>query len=356
MELVNTTFLTAALGVGEMPGSDRRMGVLAAKATFRIGNEGQCAPDTDDPYPMFQNDEETPLGLLPRDDLPKGENTDVIVLGCAYPPHGRPATRATVSVQVGTVKRSLAVIGNRFWQNGKMSDPEPFEKMPITYANAFGGKAEVEIDQGSFITLADPRNQEGKGFNAAAMIPAIASQFKTPDGYPRFSEIRPLPNIEDPDHLISSPEDAPVPAYWATVPMSTAIHAFRSMGLSAQDLKDPDILTNKPDIGPTAKLWNRAHPSLDLDIQLAPGMAVIMDGLYPEGALQFNVPQWDIGADVLLNDKWVGVRLRPDTLVLLPEEKRFYIVYRFNFNYEYIAGTERTVRLTCRECSEYSSL
>ncbi|MFO8111265.1 MAG: DUF2169 domain-containing protein [Desulfosalsimonadaceae bacterium] len=349
MELVNSTFLTASLGVGEMPESDRRMGVLAAKATFRIGNDGQCDPDMDDPYPMFQNDEETPLGLLPRDDLPKGKNTDVIALGCAYPPGGRPATRATVSVQVGTVKRSLAVIGNRFWQNGKMSDPEPFEKMPITYANAFGGKAEVEIDQGSFITLADPGNPDGKGFHVDAMIPSIDSQFKTPEGYPRFSEIRPLPNIEDPDHLISSPDDAPAPAYWATVPMSTAIHAFRAMGLNERDLKDPDIMTNKPDIAPTSKLWHRAHPSLDLDLQLTPGMDVVLEGLTPEGLLQFTVPGWEIGADLLLNEKWVEVKLRADTLVLLPEEKRFYIVYRFNFTYEYVPGTERTVRLICRE-------
>lgn len=345
MELVNKTFLAANLGVGAVPGSERRMGILAAKGTFRILPNGQYEPDLDNPYPMFKEDEETPLGFLPRDDFPKEDNLDVIILGNAYPAGGRPTSRMTVSIQVGSIKRSLAVFGDRFWHNDKITEPLPFERMPITYANSYGGKYEVEIDEGSFVTLADPRNPEGKGFTVVPLVSSIASQFKSPKGFPRFDKTRPLPNIEDPDYLIASPEDSPDPAYWATVPLSTAIHAFRTMGLDSEDLNNPDLVMQKLDVGPTPTVFHRAHPNLDLDIELSPNMEIVLTGLSPDGAMQFTVPPWEIWADILLAEKMVEAKLRPDTLVFLPEEKRFYIVYRINFTYEYITGAERAIRL-----------
>ena len=348
MQLVNRTFLPANIGIGALPRSERRMGILAAKGTFRILPNGQCEPDFDNPYPMFKEDEETPLGFLPRDDFPKEDNLDVIVLGNAYPEGGRPASRMTVSIQVGSIKRSLAIFGDRYWHKDKITEPLPFEIMPITYSNAHGGKVEVEIDDGSFVSVADPRNQEGKGFPVDRMLPGINAQFKPPKGFPRFDNMRPLPNIEDPDQLITSPTDSPDPAYWATVPLSTATHAFRTMGLSSEDLDNPDILNQKSDLGPTPTVFHRAHPSLDLDIELSGVREVVLTGLSPDGAIQFIVPSCEIWADILLAEKIIEAKLRPDTLVILPEEKRFYIVYRFNFTYEYIAGSERAARLTVR--------
>lgn len=349
MELVNKTFLAANLGIGEIPGSERRMGILAAKGTFLILPNGQCEPDLDYPYPMFKEDKETPLGLLPRDDFPKEDNLDVIVLGSAYPPSGRPVSQMTVSIQVGSIKRSLVVFGDRYWHNEKITEPLPFEKMPITYANAFGGKYEVEIDEGSFVAVADPRNQEGKGFSAENMLPGIIAQFNPPKGFPRFDKKRPLPNIEDPAYLIDSPEDSPDPAYWATVPLSTAIHAFRTMGLTSEDLKNPNILEQKPTVTPTPTLFHRAHPCLDLDIEeLEPSTEVALKGLSPAGEIKILMPPFEIWADILLKEKMVQKKLRADTLVILPEEMRCYIVYRYCFSYEYEIGTERTVRLSVR--------
>lgn len=349
MELVNKTFLAANLGIGEIPGSERRMGILAAKGTFRILPNGQCEPDLDNPYPMFKEDEETPLGLLPRDDFPKEDNLDVIVLGNAYPPGGRPASRMTVSIQVGSIKRSLAIFGDRYWHNEKITEPLPFEKMPITYGNAHGGKVEVEIDDGSFVSVADARNQEGKGFAVEQMMPGINAQFKPPEGFPRFDKTRPLPNIEDPDQLISSPTDSPDPAYWATVPLSTAVHAYRSMGLGPEDLKNPHLLDEEKSITTTPTLYHRAHPGLDLDIEeLEPNTEIVLKGLSPAGEIKILLPALEIWADILLKDKMVEKKLRADTIVILPEEMRFYMVYRYCFSYEYEIGAERTVRLAVR--------
>lgn len=356
MELINQTFCTAKLSIGDLPSPERRMGVLAAKGTFKILPDGQCEPDLENPYPMFKEDQETPLGLLPRDDFPKQDNLDIIVLGNAYPENKRPVSQMMVSIQVGSIKRILAISGDRYWHEDKITEPLPFDIMPITYANAHGGKVEVEIDDGSFVSVADPRNQEGKGFHAEQMMPGINEQFKAPEGFPKFDKTRPLPNIENPDQLISSPTDSPDPAYWATVPLSTAVHAFRSMGLGPEDLNNPHLLEEETTINTTPTLYHRAHPSLDLDIEkLKPNTEVVLKGLSPSGEIHFSLPNQEVWADILLGEKIVEKKLRADTIVILPEEMRFYIVYRYCFSYEYKIGIERTVRLAVRQADQLAA-
>jgi hypothetical protein len=345
MELINTTWAAAHLQIGQASAPGRRLGVLAAKATFHILPDGRCEPDREDPFPLYKSDEETPLGLLPRDDCPKESNLDVIVLGHAYAPGNSAAKRVDVSLRIGGIERSLAIFGDRIWEGERISDPAAFDKMPLIYANAFGGKCEVEIDRNAFITLADPRNPEGKGFRAEPMIPSLIHQYRPPEGFPRFEDDARLPNIEEPQRLITSRQDAPDPACWAAVPLSTSIQGFRAMSISPEEVNDPDLLKRKPNIGPTPAVFHRAHPSLDLDMNLPPGAPVALTGLTPEGPLEFALPSVEMFADVLLGDKTAEARLRPDTLVLLPDERRLYIVSRLNFTYEFAPGLERSVRL-----------
>lgn len=118
---------------------------------------------------------------------PRGE---VFIHGRCFAPDGKPRPAAQVSFQMGALAKTLDIFGNRFWKlaGGALqviSDPEPFTEMPITYAQAFGGKG---FD----------RNPLGKGF-----APLLS---------PSGDEILPLPNIEDPQRLIGSPSDRPGPA------------------------------------------------------------------------------------------------------------------------------------------------
>ena len=82
----------------------------------------------------------------------------------------------------------LNVFGDRYWKKNKrfISDPTPFEEIPLVWNNAYGSK--------DF-----PENPLGKGAPA-----------KNPDGS-EASDI-PLPNIENPDKLIGAFEDSPKPA------------------------------------------------------------------------------------------------------------------------------------------------
>ncbi len=87
------------------------------------------------------------------------------------------------SLRVGTVRKRLAVFGNRRWKQltglkTVISEPEPFIEMPVNWKRAHGGP-EYEP------------NPEGMGMTGDPL---------------------PLPNIELPDHLIGAPSDHPAPA------------------------------------------------------------------------------------------------------------------------------------------------
>lgn len=118
---------------------------------------------------------------------PRGE---VLVTGSCHAPRGTKRTAAQVSLRVGALEKCLHVFGNRSWTLAGgvarvISDPEPFSEIPLVYENAFGGDG---FD----------RNPLGRG-----VAPVLA-----PDGKTHH----PLPNIENPDHLIASPADRPDPA------------------------------------------------------------------------------------------------------------------------------------------------
>ena len=116
--------------------------------------------------------------------------TDVVVVGKAYAPGGRPIPRMGIEVQVGDRSKRLLVSGDRhchFRGGGDpdFSDPEPFAEMDIRYDRAYGGRDEVSLPNVPFFY---PRNFMGRGVVMRNVQEAV--------------EGLPLPNIEDPEDLI----------------------------------------------------------------------------------------------------------------------------------------------------------
>lgn len=99
-------------------------------------------------------------------------------------PDNKPVPGGLVSVSVGSLKKELAVFGDRYWTAGSFSDPEPITDMPITYDRAFGGEGYE-------------RNPAGKG-----MVDVDVQ------GVMR----RPLPNVEYANRVMTSASDRPMPA------------------------------------------------------------------------------------------------------------------------------------------------
>lgn len=349
MKLVNSTPLPAKLYISDLSEEEPRVGALVAKATFRIEGRGTVL-EREDPLPVFDGDEETELGLLPRDDLPtfEQESFQVVLLGSARPPRDEPVPALTVALTVGRVQRTLSVWGDRRWEGAgtaddprRISKPTPFRRMPLTWSRAFGGSTDVLVDVESPVRISDHRNPAGRGHDPTAAALQLGKSFGARKGFPRWVQERPLPNLEDPRAPIRRWEDAPDPCCWATLPLDSGLHARRLMEVPGDPAEG-----HMPSMSPGAT--HRAHP--DWVMQLPdPGAEVRIHGMSPRGEIAFRLPQLRVHADYVLGDRTGERELRPRLLVLLPDEGKGCLVYRHQFTYPFDEGAERSMRLRLEE-------
>jgi len=175
--------------------------VPTIKATFTIahGQVPLLAKKQPELMPLgeFYGEPETSsYRIEPEASLPK-PSTNVVLIGHAYAPFAG-ARETTVGITVGTRSARVNVVGDRFWELGlgsiSMTDPEPFEKIPLTWERAFGGwdRRFPDPELYSF----EPRNPVGRGFVGRR------SQMDQP---------HPLPNIESLKQPIQNYGDTPEP-------------------------------------------------------------------------------------------------------------------------------------------------
>jgi hypothetical protein len=124
--------------------------------------------------------------------------TDIVMLGSAHAPRVG-TTRMQVGIRVGSVQKLVDIVGTRYLVKSsgglRISEPEPFETIPLTYEHAFGGwDRRAEDPQ---LHRYEARNPVGVGFRDGS--------HDTPDELV-------LPNIEDPGQPFRSYGDTPPPA------------------------------------------------------------------------------------------------------------------------------------------------
>lgn len=131
---------------------------------------------------------------------------EFLVYAVACPP--APVTGCRVSARVGNLERELYVAGDRYWKDGKATDAEPFDSMPLDWPHAFGGEGYA-------------KNPRGKGY------------------VPREHEhhFRPLPNVEEPSQLIRSLAARPEPASFRAFPIDD-VERMKQLGTFDQVWKD----------------------------------------------------------------------------------------------------------------------
>ncbi|WP_319589196.1 DUF2169 domain-containing protein [uncultured Desulfobulbus sp.] len=110
---------------------------------------------------------------------------EFLVYGAAHSPQA--VTGLQVRVTVAGLSKTLNVSGARYWNAaGLPSAPEPFKETRVSWANAFGGEG-WELNPTGMGMLPD---QDGR---------------------------MPLPQVQDPRHLVTSPKDRPEPAGFNTL-------------------------------------------------------------------------------------------------------------------------------------------
>lgn len=172
MELINATRMIAGYTMGLEP-SGRELLVVVIKGTFSLPRAaGETLRLAEEQLPLVMADTFTgapgfSAPVYEAEFAPRKKRVDVLLLGSAYAPQGRPATRVPVGLRVNGLTKSLAVVGNRLWQAGgggiKAGDPQPFTVMPIGYDCAFGGVDSRHEDVSKH--MAYTRNPVGRGFH-----------------------------------------------------------------------------------------------------------------------------------------------------------------------------------------------
>jgi len=167
---------------------------LVVKGTFDLHPGGPATIAEEPLYPIgdehLPEDEERAGPIRYASDFASLKPAaDLLLVGTCHAPGGKPAGACEVAFQVGERRRVLRVSGDRYWEarGGRWvpSEPEPFTAMPLGYERAFGGQGYGP-------------NPVGRGL--AEVVGA--------DGVGR----RPLPNVEDPESPVTSPDDRPEPA------------------------------------------------------------------------------------------------------------------------------------------------
>ena len=111
--------------------------------------------------------------------------TDMVLVGHAHAPSAD-TTQVDVSFEIGPHRKVVRVTGDRRWEKGlvgaRITDPEPFERIPLVWERAFGGWDRRHEDPEKHGW--EPRNPVGVGFHARGG---------------GLVEGEPLPNLEAPD-------------------------------------------------------------------------------------------------------------------------------------------------------------
>lgn len=71
--------------------------------------------------------------------IPKAR-AEFLAAGFAFPPGVQPSLACTVRIAFAGREKSLNVFGDRFWEMGQSSEPQPFKKMALSWQRAYGGE------------------------------------------------------------------------------------------------------------------------------------------------------------------------------------------------------------------------
>jgi hypothetical protein len=306
----NTPFGTAFVLLPNEQGIDTFY--IMAKATFNIGPQWTLAAEQSKPQQgdIYWGEPETSSLRIANDFHIGKPNTDIIMMGHACAPQQQAVHQMDVSLSVGHIGKRVRVFGDRVWDRGRISTPQPYITMPIIYERAFGGTEK----QGEKIIALDERNPVGLGFS---LNPSDTTQ-----------EGKPLPNIENPNDLIHYLDDKPAPVGFG--PLSPSWPPRATLGGTYDELWQTTRAPFLPDDYQPA-FMNTAPPDLIYEGYLEGGEPVKINGMHPRGNLEFVLPKVNLVNKVTIANKVASVPFVLETLLLDPNNLQLSMVWRSAF-------------------------
>ena len=313
MKLVNLTSMAAHAFSGLGPGEQPILTVIV-KETFSFTADGLTVVATKQ-IPIAFADDISAIGetRCEFDLAPFKPRTDITLLGKAYIPQNGSAPSVDVTLRVGSVHKTLRVFGDRTWNAGgffggpKPNSPLPFAQMDLSYTKAYGG---IDIINGG----ACQENPIGKG--------CIADKAKK-----KTVEGRLLPNIENAQALIKTPDDRPAPSCFGVVGKGwqPRVKHLGTFDEAWQQKRAPRLPEDY-----SFEFHNAAPRDQQIEGYLQGDESIELVNLTPEGRLLGRVPRVSIQVDVALHGSTNVDRLRMnlDTLCLMPDEKCMTATWR----------------------------
>jgi hypothetical protein len=220
-----------------------------------------------------------------------------------------------IRLRVGVLEKTLRVTGPRQWvrQRGRyqLTEPEPSLEVPIRYERAFGGIWTTNWGR----VCRFEENPVGVGYIGEEMhlYPdrILAPQIESPD-----DPIRELGEVHYPQGL------GPIARSW-----QPRLKLAGTFDEAWKRNRWPDL---PEDFNP--EHYNSAHPDLIYPGYLRGDEEVELDGLHPDGRLQFFLPKYQIGLLLRMeNGSITMVNAAIDTLFIDVPDSRVYIIWRAAF-------------------------
>jgi hypothetical protein len=251
--------------------------------------------------------------LFESDYTPVKTFCDVLLIGNAHAPGGRPSTKVPVRVKVGPVDKSFVVVGDRVWEKGLLkvspSPPRPFVTMPISYDRAYGG--------------VDDTHQDPKKIKAFMLNPVGVGyhiNFKS-----RYIDGKEMPNTEDLRHPVIAPDRSYRPMSFGPVGRGWQPRSGFA-GTYDQNWLDNTFPFLPQDFD------ERYYQSAPADQQMPHprgGETVVLSNLTPEGQTSFQLPRTQFLVWFFTkNDQEQKVQAVVDTIVLAPDLRRLTMSWR----------------------------
>lgn len=261
---------------------------------------------------------ECDYGAMPGDELFYNGGVDLLIFGHAQAPQGHAVGQLELTVEVGSeFRRQVMAFGERRWvrQGNTLvpSHPDPFNSMPLSLAHAYGGK-----DQWDGLNVPYPKNPDGKGYYMEE----------------KNAEGQPLPNLEEPQALVTNWNDHPEPVGFGACPPYSSVRMERGF--------DVDENGNLRELRPT--FFNAAYPGMIIP-SVEVGDWVSLRGFSSSGPLEFAIPPNDLFVRLTFGDEVVDKRPSINQLGVEVDSQRVFISYRYPFRYRMVPLQKRSCEL-----------
>jgi hypothetical protein len=316
LQILNKTPFEAALAlVADQHGTEKV--TIAIKGTFAIPARGSNVSLAEKQLPVLYTDEyygdPGKSAIKYPVDLVLGKtNTDIGFIGKAYSPEGKPVKQLPVSLRVGRMQKPVIIFGDRRWEKRivmhdfSMTDPAPFTEMPLNYERAFGGTDQTH------------KNEKKHGWYARN---PIGTGFRLNDD---AVEGHKLPNLENPDHLITEWKDKPPVACYGFTDGAWEPRV-KFAGTYDENWRENQFPLLPLDFD--LRFFNAAPPDLTAKGFLQGGEPIQLVNLSRKGVLQFALPKLEISLMFRLGESRNYQKADLWTLAFEPDEDRFYMVW-----------------------------